>query len=78
MAISFLLISKLAIMSMALGQGASRGLLGAGAEALVARAGKKRGVKLDAMCPRSGTHVRYGLQNGGWGEGWPRNFDVVD
>ena len=65
-------------MPMALGQRASRGLLGAGAEALAARAGKKWGVKRDAMCPRSGTHVGYGLQNGGWGDGWPQNFDVVD
>ena len=52
MAISFLLILKSAVMSMALGRRASRGLLSAGAESLAAHAGMKRGVKLDAMCPR--------------------------
>ncbi len=39
-------------MLMALGWCASRGVLGVGAEALAARAGVKRGVMLDAMCPR--------------------------
>ena len=52
MAMSFLLMSKLAIMLMALGWRASRGVLGAGAEALAARAGTNRGVMLDAMWPR--------------------------
>jgi hypothetical protein len=52
MAMSFLLMLKSAIMSMALGRRASRGVLGVGAEALAARAGKERGVMLDAMCPR--------------------------
>ena len=52
MAMSFLLMLKSAIMSMALGRRASRGVLGVGAEALAARAGMKRGVMLDAMCPR--------------------------
>jgi hypothetical protein len=37
---------------MALGRRASRGMLGAGAEALAARAGMKRGITLDAMFPR--------------------------
>jgi hypothetical protein len=49
MAMSFLLMSNLAIMLMALGRRASRGVLGAGAEAFAARAGMKRGVMLDAM-----------------------------
>ncbi len=58
MAMSFLLMLKSAIMSMlALGRRASRGMLGVGAEALAARAGMKRGVMLDAMCPRG---------NGSW------------
>jgi hypothetical protein len=39
-------------MSMALGRRASRGLLGAGAEALEACAGVKRGVLHDTMCPK--------------------------
>jgi hypothetical protein len=46
---SFPLMLKSAIMSMALGRRASRGVLGVGAEALAARAGMKRGVMLDAM-----------------------------
>ena len=52
MTMSFLLMSKSAIMSMALGRRASRGVLGVRAEALAARAGMRRGVMLDAMCPR--------------------------
>ena len=52
MAMSFLLMLKSAIMSMALGRRASRGVLGVGAEALAEHAGMKRGVMLDAMCPR--------------------------
>ena len=52
MAMSFLLMLKLAIMSMALGRHASCGVLGVGAEALAAHAGMKRGVMLDDMCPR--------------------------
>jgi hypothetical protein len=52
MAMSFLLMLKSAIMSMALGRRVSRGVLGVGAEDSVARAGKERGVMLDAMCPR--------------------------
>ena len=52
MAMSFLLMSKSAIMSMALGRRASRGVLGAGADALAARAGTNWGVMLDAMWPR--------------------------
>ena len=52
MAMSFLLMLKSAIMSMALGRHASHGVLGVGAEALAARAGMKGGVMLDAMCPR--------------------------
>jgi hypothetical protein len=52
MAMSFLLMLKSAIMSMALECCASRGVLGVGAEALAERAGMKRGVMIDAMCPR--------------------------
>ena len=54
MAMSFLLMLKSTIMSMALG---CCGMLGVGAEAVAARAGKERGVMLDAMCPRG---------NGNW------------
>jgi hypothetical protein len=54
---SLLLMSNSAIMSMALGRRASRGVLGAGAEALAARVGMKRGITLDAMFPRG---------NGSW------------
>ena len=57
MAMSFLLMSNSAIMSMALGRRANHGVLRAGAEALVAREGMKWGVMLDAMCPRD---------NGSW------------
>ena len=57
MAMSFLLMLKSAIMSMALGCRASRVVLGVGAEALAACAGKEQGVMLDAMCPRG---------NGNW------------
>jgi hypothetical protein len=46
-----LLMSKSAIMLMALGRCASRGVLCAGAEVLAARAGMNRGVMLDAMWP---------------------------
>ena len=52
MVMSFLLMLKSAIMSMALGHRASRGMLGVGAEALAARTGVKGGVMLDAMCRR--------------------------
>ncbi len=49
---SFLLMLKSAIMSMALGCCASRGVLGVEAEALATCAGKELGVMLDAMCLR--------------------------
>ena len=56
---SLLLMSNLAIMLMALGRRASRGMLAAGAEVLAARAGMKRGVSLDAMFPRgNGSRVQ--------------------
>lgn len=46
-------------MSMALGRRASRGVVGALAEILAARAGMKRGVSLDAMFPRgNGSRVQ--------------------
>ncbi len=68
MVMSFLLMLKSAIMSMALGHRASRGMLGVGAEALAARAGMKRGVMLDAMCPR-------GTRRRDW---WPWDLDPVE
>ena len=73
MAMSFLLMLKSAIMSIALGRRASRGGLGVGAEALVARAGVKPGDILDAMCPRgNGSRVHmsgtgFAVSEGGIG-----------
>jgi hypothetical protein len=56
---SLLLMSNSAIMSMALGRRASRGVLGVGAEVLAAWAGIKHGVTLDAMFPRgNGSRVQ--------------------
>ena len=65
MAMSFLLMLKLAIMSMARGRRASRGVLCVGAEALAARAGMNRGVMLDAMWP-SGNGSRVHMSGTGF------------